>query len=162
MAKMSSIGPRRGRRQFLRGSLALAGLGLLAGCGMLPPGPQRPALRRLGYLVLNSLTPPSLTASLADAFRQRMGELGYAEGQDLAVEWRSAEGRAERLSDLAAEPVRLGPEVIFAGGGTETVQAARRVTESTRSSSSSPTTRSARGWWPAWPDRAATPLGSSR
>src|SRR5687768_5706613 len=122
---------RRTRRGFLRGGLALAGLGLLSGCGMVPsPSQQAARTPRLGYLVLNSLSPPSLTASLAEALRQRLRELGYVEGQTLTIDWRSAEGRAERLPDLAAELVRLRPDVIFAGGGTEPVQAAQRATSS--------------------------------
>jgi putative ABC transport system substrate-binding protein len=62
--------------------------------------------------------------------RQRLRELGYVEGQNLTIDWRSAEGRADRLPDLAAELVRLGPAAIFAGGGTEPVQAAQRATTS--------------------------------
>src|SRR5688500_8092359 len=109
----------RTRRGFLRGSLALAGLGLLVGCGALPQVRQPAGVPRLGYLVLNSLSPPSLTAGLADAFRQRLRELGHVEGQTLAIDWRSAEGRVERLPDLAAELVQLRPDAIFAGGGIE-------------------------------------------
>ena len=120
----------RTRRGFLRGNLALAGLGLLAGCGVLPQVRQPARVPRLGYLVLNSLAPPSQTASLAEAFRQRLRELGYLEGQTLAIDWRSAEGKFERLPELAAELVRLRPDVIFAGGGTEPVRAAQRATSS--------------------------------
>jgi putative ABC transport system substrate-binding protein len=120
----------RTRRGFLRGSLASAGLGLLVGCGVLPQVRQPTRVPRLGYLVLNSLSPPSLTAGLAEAFRQRLRELGHVEGQTLAIDWRSAEGRVERLLDLAAELVQLRPDVIFAGGGIEPVQAAQRATSS--------------------------------
>jgi hypothetical protein len=52
---------------------------------------------------------PSLvsTKPLADTFRQGLRELGYVEGQSLAIEWRSAEGVNERLPNLAAELVKL-------------------------------------------------------
>jgi putative ABC transport system substrate-binding protein len=67
---------------------------------------------------------------LAEALRQRLRELGYVEGQTLTIDWRSAEGSVERLPELATELVRLRPDVIFAGGGTEPVQAAQRATSS--------------------------------
>ena len=51
-----------------------------------------------------------------EAFRQGLRELGYVEGQNLVIEWRWAEGREERLPDLAAELVRLQVEVLVVGG----------------------------------------------
>ena len=51
-----------------------------------------------------------------EAFRQQLRELGYIEGQNLILEYRLAEGRAERLPGLAAELVRLKVDVIVAGG----------------------------------------------
>jgi putative ABC transport system substrate-binding protein len=45
-------------------------------------------------------------------FRARLQELGYVEGQNLALDYRWAEGRFERLPRLAAELVRLEPDVI--------------------------------------------------
>jgi putative ABC transport system substrate-binding protein len=53
-----------------------------------------------------------------EAFRQGLRDLGYVEGQNLIIEWRWAEGREERLPDLAAELVRLQVEVIVVGGVT--------------------------------------------
>jgi putative ABC transport system substrate-binding protein len=49
-----------------------------------------------------------------EAFRQGLRTLGYGE-QDIAIESRWADGRVERLPELVAELVRLGPEVIVAG-----------------------------------------------
>ena len=49
-------------------------------------------------------------------FTQGMRELGYIVGKNLVIEWRSAEGKAERLSELAAELVRLKPDVLAAAG----------------------------------------------
>jgi putative ABC transport system substrate-binding protein len=54
--------------------------------------------------------------STNSAFGQQLRELGYIEGQNLILEHRFAEGRAERLPDLAAELVRLKVDVIVAGG----------------------------------------------
>jgi len=59
-------------------------------------------------------------------FRQRMRELGYVEGKNLVIEWRSAEGKSERLPSLAAELVQLKVDVIVAPGpqATSAVQKA--------------------------------------
>ena len=62
-----------------------------------------------------------------DAFRQRLGELGYVEGQNLLIEYRNAEGRAERLPALATELVRLKVDVIVTIG-TQAALAAKQAT----------------------------------
>ncbi|MFN0069882.1 MAG: hypothetical protein ACKVVP_00155, partial [Chloroflexota bacterium] len=69
------------RREFLRGSLAIAGVGLMASCGI-PFGPAAsPArLRQIGFLAAGS--PESAILNLA-AFRQGLSELGYVEGRDI-------------------------------------------------------------------------------
>jgi len=51
-----------------------------------------------------------------DAFPRRLGELGYVEGRDVVIEWRSADGRSDQMATLAAEVVRLGTDVIVAAG----------------------------------------------
>src|SRR3989454_10629847 len=53
---------------------------------------------------------------IREAFRQGLRDLGYVEGQNIVIEYRYAEGRAERLPDLAAELLRLNVDVIVAGG----------------------------------------------
>jgi len=58
---------------------------------------------------------PSVAAPYHDAFRQALRQLGYAEGQNIAIEYRFAVGRAERLPNLAAESVRSNVDVIVAG-----------------------------------------------
>ncbi|HEV3028528.1 MAG TPA: ABC transporter substrate-binding protein, partial [Planctomycetota bacterium] len=67
---------------------------------------------RIGVLELGS----ELTSGPQEAFRQGLRELGYVEGQNVVLEYRFAEGRAERLPDFAAELVRLRMDVIVAGG----------------------------------------------
>jgi len=62
-----------------------------------------------------------------EAFRQGLRDLGYVEGQNLVIEWRWAEGREERLPDLAAELVRLQVQVIVVGGGAA-IRAAQYAT----------------------------------
>ena len=54
-------------------------------------------------------------ASPEEAFRQGLHDLGYIEGQNIVVEWRSAKGNADRLPDLATELVRLKVDVIVVG-----------------------------------------------
>ncbi len=62
-----------------------------------------------------------------EAFRQGLRELGYVEGKNIVIEWRSAEGRADRLPALAAELVRLKVDVIVTGGPLPT-RAAKEAT----------------------------------
>jgi len=63
----------------------------------------------------------------SEAFRQGLRELGYVEGKDIVIEWRSSEGKLDRLPALAAELVRLKVEVIVTGGGSST-RAAKEAT----------------------------------
>jgi ABC-type uncharacterized transport system substrate-binding protein len=72
---------------------------------------QLPAkVPRIGYL---SPLSPTDNPHLLEAFRQGLRELGYVEGQNIAIEYRFAEGRPERLPALAAELVRLKVDVIL-------------------------------------------------
>ncbi|HSF03763.1 MAG TPA: ABC transporter substrate-binding protein [Solirubrobacterales bacterium] len=70
-------------------------------------------IARLGVLLFST---PEGDPNLA-AFRRRLGELGYVEGTNLTTVYRSAEGKPERLAELARELVALKPDVIFAMGG---------------------------------------------
>jgi ABC-type uncharacterized transport system substrate-binding protein len=73
---------------------------------------QSPAkVPHIGWLSLGS--PSSGPTPLRDAFRQGLRDLGWVEGQNLALEYRWAEGQDERLSDVAAELVRLKVDVIL-------------------------------------------------
>jgi len=82
---------------------------------------QQPAkVYRIG--VLRSST-PSLVAYQHEAFQQGLRELGYVEGKDLLIEYRYAEGQADRLPDLAAEFVRLHVDALLVGGGLATAAA---------------------------------------
>lgn len=79
---------------------------------------------RIGYLTGGSTTS---AARNVDAFREGLRELGWVEGQNIVIEYRYAEGRFDRLPDLAAELVRLKPDVI-AAGPTPPVVAAKNAT----------------------------------
>jgi ABC-type uncharacterized transport system substrate-binding protein len=80
---------------------------------------------RIGRLSAGRPLPAS--NAYEEAFRQGLHALGYVEGQNLVLEYRYAEGSAERLPDLAAELVQLQVDVLVAGG-TAAIHAAQRVT----------------------------------
>jgi putative ABC transport system substrate-binding protein len=97
------------RRQFITflGSVA-------ASLSSQPLRAQRPAkLPRLGVLLYT--TPRGDPNN--EAFHRGLSDLGYVDGQNVVLEYRFAEGRSERLSELAADLVRLNPDMIFAFGG---------------------------------------------
>ena len=81
---------------------------------------------RIGWLDVSSPNPEVLR--LIELFRQGLRDLGWVEGQNIAVEYRYAEGKAERLSELAAELVRLKVDVIVTAGG-EPTHAAQQATK---------------------------------
>ena len=79
---------------------------------------------RIGYLSVLSL---SAMADRIEAFRQGLRELGYVEGKNIVIEWRYGEEKPDRVSELAAELVRLKVEVIVTGGNSA-IQAAKKAT----------------------------------
>ena len=83
---------------------------------------------RVGYLNPGSLSDPVSQRRL-EAFRQGLRDLGYVEGQNIAIESRWAEGKYDRYPALAADLVRLKVDVIVAQGGaaTQAVQQATRT-----------------------------------
>jgi putative ABC transport system substrate-binding protein len=102
----------------------LAGLLLIALLVAPPAAVAQPAGRvpRVGMLANGSAAAPGPL----DAFREGLRDLGYVEGRNLALEIRWAEGRFERLPDLAAELVRSKPDVLVTAGPYG-IEAARRV-----------------------------------
>jgi putative ABC transport system substrate-binding protein len=84
---------------------------------------QQPRITKIGVITSDS---PAMLANTVDAFRQRLRELGYAEGRNVAIEVRAA-AQPERFRELAAELVGLRVDVIVASG-TLTTRAAKEVT----------------------------------
>ena len=82
---------------------------------------QAPKLNRVAYLALVDSLAPSV-------IKQRLQELGYIEGRNLIFDYRSVEGQADRLPQLAADVVRTNPDVLVTGPGTLTVKAAQAAT----------------------------------
>jgi putative ABC transport system substrate-binding protein len=88
---------------------------------------QQPAkVSRIGYL---SNTDPATDSARAEGIRLALRELGYIEGQNIAIEYRYAEGRPDRESGLAAELVRLKVDIIVVAAGDRTIRAAKNATK---------------------------------
>jgi putative ABC transport system substrate-binding protein len=97
--------------------LALVGI---AGAQQSKKGP------RLGYL---SAFEPAGESSRSEAIRLALRERGYVERQNIAIEYRYAEGKVDRLPELAAELVRLNVDIIVAAGGDGVIGAAKNATK---------------------------------
>jgi putative tryptophan/tyrosine transport system substrate-binding protein len=91
-----------------------------------PAEAQQPKkVHRIGYL---SPSDPASDSSRFEAIRLALRDLGYIEGQNIASEYRYAEGKLDRLPDLAAELVRLKVDIIVVGGDIPT-RAAKKATK---------------------------------
>jgi putative ABC transport system substrate-binding protein len=81
---------------------------------------------RIGYL---SNTDPARESTRAETIRLALRQLGYIEGQNIAFEYRYAEGKRDRYPELAAELVRLKVDIIVVAGGTGPTRAAKNATK---------------------------------
>jgi putative ABC transport system substrate-binding protein len=100
---------RLSRRQLVLGAGSAA---LLAGCGRLP-GQAQPAAKVPHIGVLGTGAP---NPTFGEPFRRGLAELGYVEGQNIVIEWRGDDGRAERLAQNVAELVNVKFDLIVATG----------------------------------------------
>ncbi len=80
---------------------------------------------RIGFLIVDS---PSAASTRVEAFKEGLQELGYVEGKNIALEYRYAEGKADRLPQLASEVVHLKIDVLVTGGGNQVAIAAMKAT----------------------------------
>ena len=102
------------RRAFIVGGVAAIAAPLAA------EAQQTGKVYRIGML---ERTSPAINAANLDGFRQGLRELGYVEGKDFVIQYRSADGRDERFPDLATELVRLKVDLILTRGTPATLAA---------------------------------------
>src|SRR5690348_568225 len=109
-------------------TLTVVPLSLLFSCSVLDAtsaAAAQPA--RISHIGFQSDSPFASIAKRVEGFRQGLRELGYVEGKDIIIEWRSSDGKFERRPEIASELVRLKLDVIVSGGPTVT-RALREVT----------------------------------
>jgi putative ABC transport system substrate-binding protein len=87
---------------------------------------QAKKVPRIGYL---TSADPARESTRSEAIRRALREMGYVEGQNIAIEYRYAQGKQERFPDLLAELVRLKVDIIVAAGGTTMIRAAMNATK---------------------------------
>ena len=113
------------REKDMKKEIAVLALGaVLFALSLSAEAQQTNKVHRIGYL---TVIPLSANVARVEAFRQGLCDLGYVEGQNIVIEWRSAEGKFERQGELAAELVRLKVDVIVSSGPTMT-RAAKEAT----------------------------------
>jgi ABC-type uncharacterized transport system substrate-binding protein len=86
---------------------------------------QQPEIPVIGFLRSSSI---ERSLHVVNAFRQGLKEMGYAEGENVSIEYRSAEGQYDRLAELATDLVKRQVKVIVATGGTGPALAAKALT----------------------------------
>jgi len=99
---------------------------LLLICNFPAQAQQPKKVSRLGYL---SAVDPAIDSARVEGIRLALRELGYIEGQNIAIEYRYGEGKRDRYPDLAAELVRLKVDIIVVGEGSRPIQAAKNATK---------------------------------
>jgi putative ABC transport system substrate-binding protein len=87
---------------------------------------QQKKVPRIGYL---SNTDAATGSPRAEGIRLALRELGYIEGQNIAIEYRYAGGKVDRAPELAAELVRLKVDIIVVGSGDQWIRAAKNATK---------------------------------
>jgi putative tryptophan/tyrosine transport system substrate-binding protein len=94
--------------------------------GVTAEAQQQKKIPRIGYL---SNTDAASESTRAELFRLALRDLGYIEGQNIAIEYRYMEGKTDRLPELAAEMVRLKVDVIVVAGADTLIRAAKNATK---------------------------------
>src|SRR5918992_4279826 len=99
---------------------------VLVVAGAVGQAQQPKKIPRIGYL---SSTDRANESTRSEGIRLALRELGYIEGQNIAFEYRYAEGKGDRIPELAAELVRLKVDIIVVTGGNDRIRAATRATK---------------------------------
>jgi putative ABC transport system substrate-binding protein len=95
-------------------------------CGVVAQAQQPKKVTRIGYL---SALEPARESARSEAIRLVLRELGYIEGQNIAIEHRYTEGKRDRAPELATELVRLKVDIIVVAGGDAWIRAAKNATK---------------------------------
>jgi putative ABC transport system substrate-binding protein len=98
---------------------------VLLALGVTAEAQQPKKVQRIGYL---SASDPATESTRSEGIRRALRELGYIDGQNIAFEYRYAEGKLDWQPELAAELVRLKVNIIVAAGTDRTVRAAKNAT----------------------------------
>jgi putative ABC transport system substrate-binding protein len=99
---------------------------ILLAVAVIAEAQQQKKVFRIGYL---SNTGAATDSSRAERIRLALRELGYIEGQNIAIEYRYSEGKRDRAPELAAELVRLKVDIIVVAGGETWIRAAKNATK---------------------------------
>ena len=98
----------------------------LAACGAAASAQQAKTVPRIGYL---SPLDPARESHRAEVIQTALRELGYIDGQNIAIDYRYADGKRDRFPELAAELVRLKVDVIVAAGGEPLIRSVMNATK---------------------------------
>ena len=112
----------RGNKKLI--GVAVCALVLALGFSVEAQLPKK--IHRIGYLMSAD---PAFESIRTESIRLALRELGYIEGQNIASEYRYAEGKRGRQPELAAELVRLKVDIIVVTGGPPAIQAAKNATK---------------------------------
>jgi putative tryptophan/tyrosine transport system substrate-binding protein len=99
---------------------------VLLALGVIAEAQQPKKVPRIGYL---SALDPASESFRSEPIRQALRELGYIEGQNIAIEYRYTQGKQDRELELTAEMVRLKVDIIVVAGGEGTIRAAKNATK---------------------------------
>jgi putative ABC transport system substrate-binding protein len=108
------------------GVLSILFVVVLLAVAVIADAQQPKKVPRIGYL---SASDPARESARSEAIRQALRELGYIEGQNIAIEYRYSKGRVDRAPELAAELVRLKVDIIVVTGGDSWIRAAMNATK---------------------------------
>jgi len=116
------------RRQNLEWAGIVGILVLILGCVGMAQAQQPKKVPRIGYL---SSSDPATESTRAEGIRLALREIGYIEGQNIAIEYRYGMGRGnvDRANELLAELVRLKVDIIVVAGGGPVIRAAKNATK---------------------------------
>ena len=124
---MTSVEWDRDREKDMKKKITFLALCSILVALCLPATAQQPKkVPRIGYL---SSLDPATESTRSEAIRLALRELGYIEGQNIATEYRYAEGKIDRSPELVAELVRLKVDIIVVAGGSILVRAAKNATK---------------------------------